>query len=69
SFGDDFVFPEEQSMTSVARQVGNAVPPLLARRIAEALAAHLDAQAEDDAPTDAVEARAVEARAVEPAAA
>jgi DNA (cytosine-5)-methyltransferase 1 len=33
----DFVFPEEQSMTAVGRQIGNAVPPLLARRIAEAL--------------------------------
>ncbi|HVV90003.1 MAG TPA: DNA cytosine methyltransferase [Solirubrobacterales bacterium] len=42
SFPDDFVLPEEQSMSSVARQVGNAVPPLLARRIAETLAARLD---------------------------
>jgi DNA (cytosine-5)-methyltransferase 1 len=42
SFPDDFEFPEHQSMTSVARQIGNAVPPLLARRIAEALAVHLD---------------------------
>jgi DNA (cytosine-5)-methyltransferase 1 len=41
SFPDDFVLPEEQSMSSVARQVGNAVPPLLARRIAEALATSL----------------------------
>ncbi|HEY5332639.1 MAG TPA: DNA cytosine methyltransferase [Solirubrobacterales bacterium] len=39
SFPDDFVLPEEQAMSSVARQIGNAVPPLLARRIAEALAA------------------------------
>lgn len=37
SFPDDFVLPEEQSMTSIARQVGNAVPPLLARRVAEAV--------------------------------
>lgn len=44
SFDDDFVFPEAQAMTSVARQVGNAVPPLLARRIAEALANHLDVE-------------------------
>ncbi|HEY3492664.1 MAG TPA: DNA cytosine methyltransferase, partial [Solirubrobacterales bacterium] len=44
SFDDSFVFPEDQSMTSVARQIGNAVPPLLARRIAEALAVHLDAR-------------------------
>jgi DNA (cytosine-5)-methyltransferase 1 len=41
SFPDDFLFPEDQAMSSVARQVGNAVPPLLARRIAEALAAAL----------------------------
>jgi DNA (cytosine-5)-methyltransferase 1 len=43
SFPDDFVFPEHQAMTSVGRQVGNAVPPLLASRIAEGLALHLDA--------------------------
>jgi DNA (cytosine-5)-methyltransferase 1 len=41
SFPDDFVLPESQAMSSVARQVGNAVPPLLARRIAEPLAASL----------------------------
>jgi DNA (cytosine-5)-methyltransferase 1 len=41
SFPDDFVLPEEQSMTSVAKQVGNAVPPLLARHIASAVAAEL----------------------------
>jgi DNA (cytosine-5)-methyltransferase 1 len=41
SFPDDFVLPEDQSMSSIARQVGNAVPPLLACRIAEALAASL----------------------------
>ena len=44
SFPDDFVLPEHQAMTSVARQIGNAVPPLLARRIAEALSEALDAQ-------------------------
>jgi DNA (cytosine-5)-methyltransferase 1 len=38
SFPDDFVLPEDQSMSSIARQVGNAVPPLLAQRIAESLA-------------------------------
>ncbi len=43
SFPDDFVLPEDQSMSSIARQVGNAVPPLLARRIAEALAGALAA--------------------------
>jgi DNA (cytosine-5)-methyltransferase 1 len=41
SFPDDFVLPEDQSMSSIARQVGNAVPPLLARRVAESLAASL----------------------------
>ena len=41
SFPDDFVLPEDQSMSSIARQIGNAVPPLLARRIAESLAAAL----------------------------
>ena len=38
SFPDEFVFPEHQPMTSVGRQIGNAVPPRLARRIAESLA-------------------------------
>lgn len=44
SFPDDFVLPEEQSMTAIARQVGNAVPPLLARRLAIAVAGRLDAE-------------------------
>jgi DNA (cytosine-5)-methyltransferase 1 len=43
SFPDDFQLPGDQSMTSIARQIGNAVPPLLARRLAETLAAHIDA--------------------------
>jgi DNA (cytosine-5)-methyltransferase 1 len=43
SFPDDFVLPEDQSMSSIARQVGNAVPPLLAQRIAESLAESLAA--------------------------
>jgi DNA (cytosine-5)-methyltransferase 1 len=58
SFDDEFVFPEHQAMTSVARQIGNAVPPLLARRIAEAVAVHLDSaldQPVEDEP--AVEAQ------------
>jgi DNA (cytosine-5)-methyltransferase 1 len=42
SFPDDFIFPAKQSMTSVGRQIGNAVPPLLAQRIAENLADYLD---------------------------
>jgi DNA (cytosine-5)-methyltransferase 1 len=37
SFPDKFVFPDHQSMTSVAKQIGNAVPPLLAARLAESL--------------------------------
>jgi DNA (cytosine-5)-methyltransferase 1 len=41
SFPDDFVLPTDQSMTSVARQIGNAVPPLLAQRLAEAVADHI----------------------------
>lgn len=36
-FPDDFVFPEGQSMTSVAKQIGNAVPPPLARTLAQTL--------------------------------
>jgi DNA (cytosine-5)-methyltransferase 1 len=52
SFPDDFELPEDQSMTSVARQVGNAVPCLLAQRIAESLAVDLDIALGDDAHTD-----------------
>ncbi len=42
SFPDEFEFPESQSMTSVAKQIGNAVPPDLAMCIADALASHLE---------------------------
>lgn len=38
SFPDDFVLPEDQPMTQIAKQIGNAVPVLLAQRIAEAVA-------------------------------
>jgi DNA (cytosine-5)-methyltransferase 1 len=38
SFPSDFVFPEHLSMTSVGRQIGNAVPPRLAFAIAKAIA-------------------------------
>ena len=38
SFPDDFDLPEEQSMTKVGKQIGNAVPPLLAQTLAEAVA-------------------------------
>jgi DNA (cytosine-5)-methyltransferase 1 len=48
SFTDDFVFPEEQAMTSVAKQIGNAVPPLLAQRIAEGLAESFAANPADE---------------------
>jgi len=41
TFPDDFVLPETQPMTSVAMQIGNAVPPLLARQIAETVADHI----------------------------
>lgn len=43
SFPDDFVLPTDQSMTTIAKQVGNAVPPLLAQRLAEALLDRLEA--------------------------
>jgi DNA (cytosine-5)-methyltransferase 1 len=43
SLPDDFQLPGDQSMTSIARQIGNAVPPLLARRLAETLASHINA--------------------------
>jgi DNA (cytosine-5)-methyltransferase 1 len=42
SFPDDFELPEDQSMTAIAKQVGNAVPPLLAQKLAEAVAVLLD---------------------------
>jgi DNA (cytosine-5)-methyltransferase 1 len=43
--GSKFKFAtlEQQSMTSVAKQIGNAVPPMLAKCIAGALLAHMDA--------------------------
>lgn len=40
SFPDSFVF--SGSMTSVVRQIGNAVPPRLALRLARAIAMHLE---------------------------
>lgn len=44
SFPDDHALPEHQSMTAIARQIGNAVPPLLALRVAEAIAQALDSK-------------------------
>jgi DNA (cytosine-5)-methyltransferase 1 len=51
SFKDDFRFPDEQSMTSVAKQIGNAVPPALARGIAEQLVRQLDGAAATRIPS------------------
>src|SRR4051812_19060629 len=48
SFPDDFVLPKDQLMSSVARQIGNAVPPLLARRVARVVAEALGALGEGD---------------------
>jgi DNA (cytosine-5)-methyltransferase 1 len=42
SFPDDFVLPTDQSMTSISKQIGNAVPPLLARRLAQTVARHIE---------------------------
>jgi len=39
-FPDEFRFSEEQALTHVGRQIGNAVPPPLARAVATALAEH-----------------------------
>lgn len=47
SLPDSFVFPEYHSMTAVGRQIGNAVPPALARAIAASLAAVIGAPASD----------------------
>jgi DNA (cytosine-5)-methyltransferase 1 len=41
SLPDDFILPTDQSMTSIAKQIGNAVPPLLAQRLGAALAQHI----------------------------
>jgi DNA (cytosine-5)-methyltransferase 1 len=42
SIPDDFELPEDQSMTAIARQIGNAVPALMAQRFGEAIAAAMD---------------------------
>jgi DNA (cytosine-5)-methyltransferase 1 len=49
SFPDDFVFPLDQKWTEIAKQIGNAVPPLFARAIAQALATRLDLDLDDEA--------------------
>lgn len=43
SFEDDFLLLPDQPMTTVAKQIGNAVPPLLARAVAAQLLTELDA--------------------------
>jgi DNA (cytosine-5)-methyltransferase 1 len=40
-FPDDFVLPTDQSMTSISKQIGNAVPPPLAQHLGKALARHI----------------------------
>jgi DNA (cytosine-5)-methyltransferase 1 len=53
SFPDDFVFPLDQKWTEIAKQIGNAVPPLLARAIAEAIASRLDLELDEAVPAAA----------------
>jgi DNA (cytosine-5)-methyltransferase 1 len=48
TFPDSFRFPEGQSMTSVGRQIGNAVPPDLAAAIARTLARSLGVGESDE---------------------
>lgn len=52
SFPDEFRLPSpsDQSMTAVAKQIGNAVPPTLAHAIAVALVGLLDAETTDAEP-------------------
>jgi len=52
SFPDSFAFPPGQSMVSVARQIGNAVPPLLARALARAIHEHLWEHGQCTQPSD-----------------
>jgi DNA (cytosine-5)-methyltransferase 1 len=43
-----FILPEDLPMTAVAKGIGNAVPPVLARAVAQAVAAHMLARADHD---------------------
>ncbi|MCO5316547.1 MAG: DNA cytosine methyltransferase [Solirubrobacterales bacterium] len=52
TFPDEFEFPLEQSMTSVAKQIGNAVPPTLATSIARSVADHLRMTGTDSADAE-----------------
>ena len=54
---DDFVLPEDQPMTSIAKQVGNAVPCLLAKAIGVVVARQLEsARLDQTTPRAAVPA-------------
>jgi DNA (cytosine-5)-methyltransferase 1 len=55
SFPDDFLLPEDQPMTAIAKQLGNAVPPLLAASVAASVAAHLDESLPRATPKSRVE--------------
>lgn len=48
SFPRHHKLPEDQPMTAIARQIGNAVPPLMARLLAEPIARSLDVAAKAD---------------------
>jgi len=41
SFPDTFVLPDDQTLTAIGRQVGNAVPPRFARAVADSIEAAL----------------------------
>jgi DNA (cytosine-5)-methyltransferase 1 len=49
SFPSAFIFPEAQSMTAVGRQIGNAVPPLLAAAIGRSIVRSLASTARGSA--------------------
>ena len=55
TFPDDFVFPAQQRMSSVAKQIGNAVPPVLAAALARTVRAQLIASSGGDGETVAAD--------------